>query len=310
MKSSGELLDVWINGRGLPGPRGQANQTRCVAQDRTAKHRLEAELRAMNQSLERANTELWQKNQELDQFVYMISHDLQQPLRTLIGFSGFLIKDHAQRLDAEGQEFVRHLFDASRRMRNMIDSLLELARAGKVTGEFRSVALSELARGVQAELGELIRDSGAVIQWVGPDGMLWGDPYRLHQVLVNLVTNAVKYNQAAPPRVEIGTLERSPRARPGAEADVMVPRLTFFVRDNGIGIDPRFHETIFEVFRRLHTVEEYEGTGVGLATCKKIVAAHRGCIWVESQPGAGSTFFVSLPSTGGPAENQASNGST
>jgi light-regulated signal transduction histidine kinase (bacteriophytochrome) len=131
--------------------------------------------------------------------------------------------------------------------------------------------------------------------------MLWGDPYRLHQLLANLVSNAVKYNQSAAPCVEIGTVNRP--AEPGAGADETVPFQTFFVRDNGIGIDPRFHETVFQLFRRLHTLEEYEGSGVGLAICSKIVAAHRGRIWVESQPGNGSTFFVSLPTAKEPAGN-------
>jgi PAS domain S-box-containing protein len=301
VKSTGEQLDVWISGRAVGGPKGQTSETRCVAQDRTAKHRLEAELRAMNQSLARANTELSQKNRELDEFVYVVSHDLQEPLRTLIGFSDFLKKDHAHRLDAEGQEFVTYLFDASQRMRAMIHGLLKLSRAGKVAGEFGPVGLGELVRVVQADLGELIRSRGALIQWLGPDRILWGDPYRLHQLLTNLVSNAVKYNQSATPRVEIGTVDR--RTAPVAGADEAEPYQTFFVRDNGIGIDPRFHETVFQLFRRLHTLEEYEGSGVGLAICSKIVAAHRGRIWVESQTGNGSSFFVSLPSAKEPAEN-------
>ena len=282
-----------------------------MAQDRTVKHRLEAELHAMNQSLARANTELSQKNRELDEFVYVVSHDLQEPLRTLVGFSDYLQKDHSHRLDAEGQEFVKYLFDASHRMRAMIHGLLKLSRAGKVTGEFGPVGLGELARVVQADLGELIRSRGAQVQWVGPDSLLWGDPSRLHQLLANLVSNAVKYNRSEAPRVEIGTVDRPVEPGVGADhnadadanGDESRPYQTFFVRDNGIGIDPRFHETVFQVFRRLHSHDEYEGSGVGLAICGKIVAAHQGRIQVESQPGNGSTFFVSLPTANEPAEN-------
>jgi PAS domain S-box-containing protein len=303
VKSSGEQLDVSISGRVVGGPKGQASQIRCVAQDRTAKHRLEAELRAMNQSLARANTELSQKNRELDEFVYVVSHDLQEPLRTLIGFSDFLLKDHADRLDAEGQEFVHYLFDASRRMRAMIHGLLKLSRAGKVAGEFGPVVLGELARVVQADLGELIRSRGALVQWLGPDSLLWGDTYRLHQLLANLVSNAVKYNRSPAPLVEIGTVDRPAEPDAGSDGDEPHPYQTFFVRDNGIGIDPRFHETVFQLFRRLHSHGEYEGSGVGLAICSKIVAAHQGRIWVESQPGNGSTFFVSLPTAKESAEN-------
>jgi PAS domain S-box-containing protein len=304
VKSSGEQLDVWISGRVVMGPKGQASQTRCVAQDRTARHRLEAELHAMNQSLARANTELSQKNRELDEFVYVVSHDLQEPLRTLIGFSDFLLKDHAHRLDAEGQEFVKHLFDASQRMRAMIHGLLKLSRAGKVTGEFGPVRLAELVSVVQADLGELIRSRGALVQWLGPDSSLWGDPYRLHQLLANLLSNAVKYNRSALPRVEIGIVDRPAGRDTGADGLGSRPYQTFFVRDNGIGIDHRFHETVFQLFRRLHTLEEFEGSGVGLAICGKIVAAHRGRVWVESQPGQGSTFFVSLPTANEPAESE------
>ena len=132
-----------------------------------------------NQSLARANTELSQKNRELDEFVYVVSHDLQEPLRTLIGFSEFLLKNHAHQLDAQGQEFVNYLFDASRRMRAMIHGLLKLSRAGKVTGEFSPVSSGRTRRVVKTDLGELIRSQGALVRWSVPRACS-GVIHRLH----------------------------------------------------------------------------------------------------------------------------------
>jgi PAS domain S-box-containing protein len=292
-KSGGELIDVWISGRTIEGPRGQKEQTRCVAQDHTAKHRLEAELLKTNQSLAHANAELSKKNRELDEFVHVVSHDLQEPLRTLIGFSDFLVHDYGPQLGPVGHEYVGQLVDAARRMRAMIHGLLNLSRAGKVAGEFGPVHLGELAEVVRTDLGGLIRSRGAVIRLLSPEVVLWGDRNRLHQLLANLLSNAIKYNRSPAPCVEIGAVDPTSETAPdGSDPDSF---LTIFVRDNGIGIDPRFHETIFQLFRRLHSPEEFEGTGVGLALCAKIVQSHGGHIRVESSPGKGATFLISLP---------------
>jgi len=250
----------------------------------------------INQSLAHANAELSRKNRELDEFVYVVSHDLQEPLRTLTTFSDFLLQDHAAQLDSEGQQYVLRLATASGRMRSMINGLLNLSRAGKVTDEFGPVPLAELVADVRADLGELIRSWNVDLRLVSPDVILLGDRRRLLQLLANLVSNGIKYNASANPCVEIGTIAPADdrQSEPGSPG----PWLTLFVRDNGIGIDPRHHQRIFKLFRRLHSQEEYEGTGVGLAICAKIAQAHGGRIWVESAPGAGATFFVTLP--GGP----------
>jgi PAS domain S-box-containing protein len=289
LRAAGELIPVWMSGRVIRGRRGTVVQTRCVAQDLTAKHRLEAELRATNQSLARANAELSEKNRELDEFVYVVSHDLQEPLRTMIGFSDFLLADHGQRLDPEGHDYLRHLVDASRRMRSMIHGLLNLSRAGKVTEEFGPVDLGELVRVVQSDLGELIRSRHAEVQLLGPGATLWGDRRRLQQLVSNLVSNGIKYNRSAVPRVEIEA--RKPADEPIGPAGYQ----TIVVQDNGIGIEPRHHQRVFQLFRRLHSSEDFEGTGVGLAICNKIVQAHGGRIALESTPGAGTSFYVSLP---------------
>lgn len=284
-KSDGEIIEVWIRASLVRDADGKIVRVRCVAQDVTVRRRLKAELERKNKSLGLANAELSQKNRELDDFVYVVSHDLQEPLRTLIAFSDFLLKDYGDRIDHEGREYVNYLIDASRRMRAMILAMLNLSRAGKVIGDFTPVDLQELIAVLQADLGELIRAKNAEIRVPSALPIVWGDWNRLTQLFANLLTNGLKFNENPAPWVEVGAIEPT---------DAAEDSLTLFVKDNGIGIDPDFHQTIFQLFRRLHTQDEYEGTGAGLAICNKIVHAHGGRIWVESSPGAGATFYVQL----------------
>ncbi len=293
LRSNGEPIDVWISGKVIRNPRGSIEQTHCVAQDRTAKHRLEAELYAKNQSLAHANAELLRKNRELDEFVYVVSHDLQEPLRTLTAFSDFLIKDHAAQLDSAGREYAQRLLEAARRMRSMIQGLLNLSRAGKVTDEFGPVHLDEVVADLRVDLGELIRSRDVDLRLNSPNVVVTGDRRRLLQLFTNLVSNAVKYNTSAIPCVEIGAIAGSNELQSNSAGTARW--VTLFVRDNGIGIDPRHHQRIFQLFRRLHSQQEYEGNGVGLSICSKIAQAHGGRVWVESTPAKGATFFVTLP---------------
>jgi PAS domain S-box-containing protein len=284
VKAGGEMIDVWVSGTAVLGRDGKLLSSRSVAQDVTARHRLEAELQEKNERLARTIEELSRKNKEMDEFTYVVSHDLQEPLRTLIAFSDFLLRDCGDRLDDAGREYVQYLVDASRRMRSLIHGLLTLSRAGRVTGEPAVVNLEEVLAVVKADLAELARCKGACLHVAGPLPALWGDRGRIGQLFSNLVGNALKYNRSDSPSVEVG-----------AAPDADEAWATVYVRDNGIGIDPQFHAKIFQLFRRLHASDEYEGTGAGLAICAKIVEAHGGRIWVESQPGQGSTFFVRLP---------------
>jgi PAS domain S-box-containing protein len=302
VKANGEVIEVWVRGTAVRSADGRIVHSRSVAQDVTARHRLEAELHEKNDRLAQTIDELSRRNTEMDEFTYVVSHDLQEPLRTLIAFSDFLLSDYGERLDAEGQEFVRYIVDASRRMRALINDLLSLSRLGKVTAEFSSVKLESVIEVIRADLAELIRSKGAEVRVAGPLTEVWGDPARIGQLLANLISNGLKYNDKPGPIVEVGSLPGVPapsevegptQAAAGSDRD-LDEWVTLFVRDNGIGIEPRFHARIFQLFRRLHTREEYEGTGAGLAICNKIVQAHGGRIWLESGPNVGSTFYVSL----------------
>jgi len=302
VKSDGELIDVWVRGTVVSGSKGVVTHARFVAQDVTAKRRLEEELEEKNQRLAEANQELSLRNHELDEFVYVVSHDLQEPLRTLIAFSDFLLRDYGDRLEAEGQEYVRYLVDASRRMRSMIHGLLTLSRAGKVIGEFATVNLDELVAIVKTDLGELFRSKRAELRIKSPLPKVWGDRDRIGQLLVNLISNGIKYNRSPTPWVEVDATTQAGDGSPEIDLDPHVgPDVIISVKDNGIGIEPQFHGTIFQLFRRLHAHDEYEGTGAGLSICSKIVQAHGGRIWVESALGQGATFFIRLQS--GPSQS-------
>ncbi|WP_161602373.1 sensor histidine kinase [Tautonia marina] len=283
----GRLIDVFVTAVAVRDSEGRLIHSRSVAQDITARKLLEAELRRNNERLARINDELSRKNTELDEFSYVISHDLQEPIRTLIAFSGFLKQDYADRLDDQAREFLNYLTEASTRMRTLIRDLLELSRAGQATSEFQPVSLEDVLATLRIDFAELIRSRNAEVRVLGTLPTVWGDRTRIGQLLGNLIGNGLKYNESCSPRVEVGVYVGPMPKREH--------RVTILIRDNGIGIDPQYHETIFQMFRRLHPRDRYEGTGAGLAICQKIARAHGGRLWVESHPGAGSTFFVDLP---------------
>jgi len=289
LKKDGTVIDVWIRTAPVVDAEGRFVRSRSVAQDVTERNRLANALRAQAEELRRTNEQLRRSNRELDDFTYVVSHDLKEPLRTLQAFSNFLSQDYGSQLGSEGNEFIGHLIAASQRLGHLIDDLLDLSRAGRVLNSLQSFDLNETLQQVCGDLANLIQRKNAQVRLAGPLPCVTGDPQRVAQLLSNLVSNGLKYNQAAQPEVLVGA---SPATTNGDDGD----RVVVFVRDNGIGIEPKYQEQIFGIFRRLHLPEEYEGTGAGLAICKKIVEAHGGRIWVESQPGQGSTFFFTLPS--------------
>jgi PAS domain S-box-containing protein len=285
VKSDGTVIDVWIGTTVIRDEHGAFVRSRSAARDVTETRRLSNAVRVKADELTRAVTELKRINQELEEFTYVVSHDLKEPLRTLEAFSNFLVEDYGDKLTGEGQEYISHIVQASRRMGRLIDDLLTLSRTGRVINSPRHFEWAPAVAGVLRDLHGLIQRKNARVTVESELPACLGDPERVSQLLANLIGNGLKYNPGPTPEVAIG-------ARPVRAGDT---HGVLWVRDNGVGIDPRHHEQIFRIFRRLHRHDEVEGTGAGLAICKRIVEAHGGRIWVESRPGEGATFLFTLP---------------
>ena len=311
VKKDGSVIDVWIRSVPVRDADGQFVRSRSAAMDVTERNRLSNELRARGDQLERANIELRQINRELEEFTSVVSHDLKEPLRTLQAFSNFLAEDFSGQLGPDGFQYINHLVQASKRLGTLIDDLLSMSSAGRITHDLQTVDLNDIVATVRRDLADMIQRKNAHLIVEGALPAIVGDPQRITQLLSNMVGNALKYNASVNPEVTIG---QGPGCPPPAlvgrgpyfsgeqpPAWTRFPQATLYVRDNGIGIDPRYHEQIFGIFRRLHKSEEYEGTGAGLAICKKIVEGHAGRIWIESQPGQGATFYFTLPAAPLPA---------
>ena len=234
--------------------------------------RLRAEIERRNASLERSN-------HALQEFAYVASHDLQEPLRTVASFTQLLRKRYSAQLDATANEFIDFAVDGAVRMQQLIDDILAYSRVTTHGKPLQPVDLNESASRAVTNLRFTIEERGAAVE-ISPLPRVLGDPVQLAQLFQNLVGNALKYG-GTPPRVAVS-----------ASPEGQVWRVC--VTDNGIGIAPEYHERVFRIFQRLHTRAEYGGTGVGLAICKGIVERHGGRIWVESQAGRGATFCFTL----------------
>lgn len=224
---------------------------------------------------------LQSSNRELEQFAYVASHDLQEPLRMVTSYLQLLEKRLDGELDDEGREYIGYAVDGASRMKKLITDLLTYSRVQRGELEAKPVDMAEVVKRVLNNLQVSIEESGAVVTH-DPLPTVRGDEAQLTQLLQNLVSNAIKFREDKTPTVHIGAESRQ---------DDWV----FSVKDNGIGIDPQFANRVFIIFQRLHSGGRYSGTGIGLAICKKIVQRHGGEIWLDSQPGAGSTFFFSIP---------------
>lgn len=231
--------------------------------------------------LSRRTGELARSNDELEQFAYVASHDLQEPLRMVSSYTQLLARRYRDRLDDDAREFIGYAVDGVNRMQALIADLLAFSRVGSRGGAMEATRLDAVVERTLANLEAAIRESGARVT-IHPLPVVRGDAGQLGQLFQNLVGNALKFRGAAAPRIEVGA------GRDGGQ-------WRFHVRDNGIGIEPEYTERIFVIFQRLHGRAEYPGTGIGLSICKKIVERHGGRIWVDSQPGRGSTFFFTLP---------------
>jgi light-regulated signal transduction histidine kinase (bacteriophytochrome) len=251
--------------------------------DITSRKRAEAELLRRASALESANIQLERSNEELEQFAYIASHDLSEPLRAISGPISLLARRYRDQLDPEADQFIEFAVDGCRRMQAMIDDLLAFSRAGRIDGEVEQVDCNLLVNRVIAGLGPRIAETGAIVR-VNPLPTVASQPIQMAQVFQNLISNALKF--VAPgvaPEVVVSA------ERIGDEWD-------FSVADNGIGIEPRHRERIFGMFKRLHNRSEYEGSGIGLALCKRIVERGGGRMGVDEAPsGQGSSFWFALP---------------
>ena len=234
--------------------------------------------------LERLMSDLARSNTELEQFAYVASHDLQEPLRMVASYVQLLERRYQGKLDDDASEFIGFAVDGANRMQRLINDLLSYSRVGTQGKTFQPVNMSNVLRTALSNLQVAVSESGAEVTHDGlPE--LRGDESQLVQLLQNLIANAIKFHGEAQPRIHISV---------AAEKSEWL----FRVKDNGIGIDQRYADRIFVIFQRLHTRQQYAGTGIGLALCKRIVDRHRGRIWVESTPGQGSTFCFTMPMIG------------
>jgi PAS domain S-box-containing protein len=252
-----------------------------LSMDITTRKAGEQELSRLNLDLEARAAELLESNKELERFAYVASHDLQEPLRMVSSFLHLLEKKLEGTLDESARQYIHYAVDGSERMKKLIQDLLAYSRVGNSKDAVVAVDTNEVVNIVRSLQDLRIRESNATII-VPKLPVIMGVPALIQQLFQNLIGNALKYNTAAKPVIEIGCEDKQSVWQ-------------FYVRDNGIGIDPKFFSKIFVIFQRLHNKTEYSGTGIGLAICKKIIDLHGGSIWLDSTPGQGSTFHFTIP---------------
>jgi len=287
LTKSGEIR--WIDDRTWirRGPDGAVTHYQGISIDITERRRAEEEVRKLNADLERRvrerTAQLEAINRELESFSYSVSHDLRAPLRTIDGFCEILLEDYQTKLDDRGKDYLERVRHASQQMARLIDDLLKLSRVIRSEFRYEMVDLSALVRDVaetyrqnniQHEVDLVIREGVKV----------WGDVNLLRIAVTNLLDNAWKFTgRIADPRIEFGTA-------------IMDGENVYYIRDNGAGFDMAYADKLFGAFQRLHSTDEFPGTGIGLATVKRIINRHGGRVWAESEMQKGATFYFTLPS--------------
>jgi signal transduction histidine kinase len=269
-----------IEGRGNAMPGGGSVTTFT---DITARKRAERTLREHARKLSEYAKDLERSNAELEQFAYVASHDLQEPLRMVSSYCQLLQRRYKDKLDADAEEFITYAVEGAARMQRLINDLLAYSRVGTRGKPFEPIDCNEVLAVALANLQAVVTETGARITQ-DPLPVVSGDGVQLVQLFQNLLGNAIKFRGETPPQIHV-------TAKPDGGGWL------FSVTDNGIGIDPQYRDRIFVIFQRLHERGRYPGTGIGLAICKKIVERHGGRIWVEAAPGGGSTFSFTIPET-------------
>ncbi|MBI3468760.1 MAG: PAS domain S-box protein [Planctomycetes bacterium] len=273
-KPTGEKLYVEVRKTPVYDAKGDVVGTQCLFWDVTARMRAELER-------EQTAAELARSNKELEQFAYVASHDLQEPLRMVASYTQLLARRYKDKLDADAHEFIAFAVDGASRMQKMIKELLALSRVSTMGRPFTRTNCTAVFNAAVLNLKRAIDVSGAAVT-CDPLPTVLGDVTQLGQLFQNLISNGIKFHGAEPPRVHVS-------------AEPQNNDWVFSIRDNGIGIDPDSFDRIFVMFERLHSRQDYPGVGMGLAICKKIIERHGGRIWVESQPGTGATFCFTIP---------------
>jgi two-component system, chemotaxis family, sensor kinase Cph1 len=271
---AGRLVPISISVGLVRDRRGKVIGMQVVARDITERKQAEA-------ALSRQARELARSNAELEQFAYVASHDLQEPLCMMASFAQLLAKRYKDKLDPDADEFIDYIVEGATRMQRLINDLLSYSRVGRRGRDFAPTDCAAVVGTARANLRAAIEESGAVVV-TDPLPVIMADETQLLQLFQNLLGNAITFRGDTAVVIQIGATRRG-------------NDWVFWVRDNGIGIEPQYAERIFLIFQRLHGRGQYPGTGIGLAIAKKIVERHRGRIWVESEPGKGSTFYFTIP---------------
>lgn len=291
--------DRWFENRIYPSKEGlsiffQDITPRKLAEEALQKAKAELEIKVEERTAElyRLNEDLKRSNLELEQFAYVASHDLQEPLRAVAGYSQLLGQEYQECLNDSAQEYLAYIVDGATRMRQLIQDLLAFSRVGTRGQAFVPTDCNLVLNQALSNLQVAIAQSKAIITH-DPLPNVLADKTQLVQLFQNLIGNAIKFRQGESPQIHIGAVKGAENLETKIE-NLKSNEWLFWVQDNGIGIKPQYLERIFEVFRRLHTRREFAGTGIGLAICKKIVERHGGQIWAESQPRVGTTFYFTL----------------